>query len=114
MNPYEDFGQIQKEKIHDGKYSIKTTNGKVIDFRVRTQSEDATFAPGSRVISLRKGPDYVGFAFVHDNGRQINRWRNKHGDADWMYIAALFTRVVCENESDKGESLKAFIPERKS
>jgi len=54
------------------------TTGEHRTFRVRTQKEDAKFAPGSRIVSLLIGPDntsdYQGFGFVQDNG-WITLWK---------------------------------------
>lgn len=44
-------------------------------FQVRTQADDAKFAPGKRVVALLTGPnnerDYRSFGFVSDEGRVI-------------------------------------------
>lgn len=50
-------------------------------FRIRTQSKDARWMPGMRVISLLTGPDntsnYESFGFVGDTGIKV--WRKKRG-----------------------------------
>jgi hypothetical protein len=52
-------------------------------FSVRTQKDDAKFAPGSRIVALLTGPnneeDYTGFGFVNDRG--VHVWKSKRGDA---------------------------------
>ena len=52
-------------------------------FQIRTQPDDAKFAPGKRVIALLRGPDnesdYQPFGFVSEDGT-IYVWRSKQGD----------------------------------
>jgi hypothetical protein len=67
---------------HNG--TITCTNpasGESRTFRIRTQPDDSSFAPGKRVLSLLTGPDntsdYTGFAFVEGNRVQV--WRSKLG-----------------------------------
>ena len=78
-------------KVFNGIYTVQNTESKEHrTFRIRTQSEDATFAPNKRDVSLLVGPDntsnYKGFAFIDDNG--IHVWRKYHGQGkrsphDW-------------------------------
>lgn len=55
--------------------------GEYRTFRIRTQKEDAKFAPGSRIVSLLIGPDntsdYQGFGFVKENGWIVLWKRNR-------------------------------------
>lgn len=48
-------------------------------FRVKTQADDASFAPNARIISILSGPDnendYQGIGFVNENG--IRLWNSK-------------------------------------
>jgi len=51
-------------------------------FRIRTQAEDAKFAPGARVIGLLTGADnendYTSFGFVNPQGK-VYVWKSKQG-----------------------------------
>lgn len=82
-------------------FDIRTHNGRITasnpatgnhrTFRVRTQPQDAKFAPGKRVVSLLVGPDnesdYQGFAFVDEFGIQV--WRSKLGGVYETYARML-------------------------
>jgi len=66
---------------HNGEITmVNPATGGRRTVRIRTQKDDANFAPGERIISLLVGPDnersYKGFGFVKDDGRIIV-WR-KH------------------------------------
>lgn len=61
---------------HNGKFTVKSLRtGDHRTFQVRTQPNDAKFAPGRRVLSLLTGSDnennYTGFAFVDDHGIHV-------------------------------------------
>lgn len=63
--------------------------------RVKTQPEDARFAPGERILELLSGPDntrdYQGFAFVNvlgDGSVRIALWRSKNTQV-WRQLAAM-------------------------
>ena len=88
-------------------HSIRTHNGAVTMYnpatgahrtiRISTQSEDANFAPGQRIVSLLTGPDntsdYTGFGFLTDEG-EVRIWRKKHGG---VYEA--YARMLTEPEA---------------
>lgn len=68
---------------HNGTFTVQNKlTGEHRTFRVWRQDDDATFAPGKRILSLLTGAnnveDYTGFAFVDDKG--INVWRSKRGE----------------------------------
>lgn len=68
--------------IHNGFLTVTNqSTGEHRTFRVRTQKDDAKFAPGERIVSLLIGPDntsdYQGFGFVKDNGWIILWKRNR-------------------------------------
>ncbi|MCP4897845.1 MAG: hypothetical protein GY906_12805 [bacterium] len=70
--------------IFNGTYTITNREtGEYRTFRIRTQGEDSSFAPGKRVLSLLTGSDnttdYTGFAFVHDDGSLFTVWKKKRG-----------------------------------
>lgn len=68
---------------HNGEITMhnpETGNHRTI--RIRTQPQDATFAPGQRIAYLLNGHDnerdYLPFAFVKDTGKVIV-WRRYRG-----------------------------------
>lgn len=68
--------------MHNGTYTIEnTTTGNHRTFSIKTQSAEAKFAPGSRVVALLTGPDntadYQPFAFVTVDG--VTVWKKKRG-----------------------------------
>lgn len=70
--------------VFNGTYTIhNTATDEHRTFSVRTQADDARFAPGKRIVALLTGPDneedYDGFAFVDDRGVYV--WRKKQGVA---------------------------------
>lgn len=75
----------------NGTYTMKNLEtGEHRIFRIRTQPDDAKFAPGERVVALLTGPDnrkdFTGFGFVKDDGIRVWR-RAKVKDAPmyaWM------------------------------
>ena len=80
-------------------------------FRVRTQKEDAKFAPGSRIVSLLIGPDntsdYQGFGFVQDNG-WITLWkRNQTPQYQGLAKAIRLASRALENGQDTFTTPKA-------
>jgi hypothetical protein len=67
---------------HNGILTVKSTrSGEHRTFQIKTQGEDARFAPGRRVVSLLIGPDntsnYRSFGFVvtTPDGVRIQLWR---------------------------------------
>lgn len=69
-------------RIFNGKYTVQNrVTGEHRTFQIKTQKEDASFAPGKRILSLLTGSnnesDYTGFAFVTEEG--INVWSSKRG-----------------------------------
>lgn len=78
--------------IVDGYYTVQRENGTHITFRIRTQKDDASFAPGQQVIATLTGSDnegensYRGWGFVA-NG-DIRVWKSKANKvADWPKLA---------------------------
>ncbi len=68
---------------HNGTLTIENpATGQHRTFRIRTQKQDARFAPGQRIIGLLVGQDnendYLQFGFVNDNG-QVNVWSKYRG-----------------------------------
>jgi hypothetical protein len=64
-------------RIHDGMVTIESPTGAHRTFRVKTQGEEASFAPGKRVVSLLRGRDredwsaWTSFGFVGDCGVRV-------------------------------------------
>lgn len=87
--------------IKDDTYTIENTNtGEWRTVRLETQSLDASFAPGKRVLKLLTGKsnssDYTGFAFVSATGG-ISVWQSKRSEAiepsEWQKLAKFLERL---------------------
>jgi hypothetical protein len=67
--------------LANGVYTIENEAGDHRTISIRTQAQDAKFAPGERIAAILAGPDneedYQGFAFVKDTGFCV--WRKKRG-----------------------------------
>jgi len=79
---------IERMALPNGTFTLTNGNGEHRTLRIRTQKDDAKFAPGSRLISLLTGPDnymnYTNFGFVNGHGK-VKVWasklrQNKHGE----------------------------------
>lgn len=99
-------------KVFNGHYTIKSgQTGDHRTFRIRTQPEDADFAPGKRIVGLLTGPDnevsYTGFAFIDDDG--IFVWSKKRGEGLWATYAEMLWSLALDGEKSpwtkKGYSL---------
>ena len=87
------------------------TSGQHRTFRVRTQKEDAKFAPGMRVVALLIGPDntsdYQGFGFVQDNG-WITLWkRNRTPQYEGLAKAVRLASRALEKGEETFQTPKA-------
>ena len=74
---------LESVLTHNGRMTLHNpATGQHRTFQIRTQREDAKFAPGKRVVALLTGPDnqtdYQPFAFVDDNGIYV--WSSKRND----------------------------------
>ena len=88
----------------NGCFTIKRIEtGEHRTFRIRTQSADAKFAPGKRIVSLLTGPsnenDYQGFGFVADWGIQV--WQRHRSDkgkprTPWEWYADMLISMLRE------------------
>lgn len=93
--------------MFNGTYTIENTKtGNHRTFSIKTQSADAKFAPGSRVVALLTGPDntadYQPFAFVTTDGLTV--WKKKRGSfpvgggayqySAWEYYAMMLLDLV--------------------
>ncbi len=78
---------IESLATHNGIFTVTSiTTGEHRTFRIKTQAEDAKFAPGSRVVSLLTGPDnsndYKSFGFVnpgYQDNIKIAVWKKYRG-----------------------------------
>lgn len=90
---------------HNGKFTVKSTRtGEHRTFRVRTQPQDSSFAPGKRVLALLTGPDnensYTGFAFVDDFG--IHLWGKKKTE-QYQALANMLERLQAHEDAGRVE-----------
>lgn len=95
---------IELPVVQNGVYTIENTaTGEHRTFKIKTQSNDATFAPGERVISLLTGPnnesDYKGFGFVDNNDIRIWRSRRAASPHYEQYAKALWSLATLGAES---------------
>lgn len=105
--------------IADGFYTVQRADGTHITFKIATQSADAGFAPGSRIISTLIGQDnesdYKGFAFLFPSG-QVKVWGKMAAKVgDWAELA---TALISGDWKAAGvkwasQSGKCFICNRK-
>ena len=78
---------------HNGFITVLSkASGEHRTFRVRTQADDAKFAPGSRVVGLLVGPDntadYQDFGFVTEDGRII-LWKRYRDSEFYGWVARM-------------------------
>lgn len=85
MNTQEQIAEFFDIRSHNGIITVENTNrGTHRTFRIKTQPDDARFAPGERILSLLTGPDntsdYTQIGFVKSDGRVIlwRRFRTDH------------------------------------
>lgn len=102
-------------RTHNGKITVENTRrGTHRTFRIKTQKNDANFAPGERILSLLTGPDnessytQIGFvkpaSFRHPNGRVI-LWRKYRTEQYEALVRVLqypdhFRSLGCEYHFD--------------
>lgn len=83
---------ITVQPIRDGFYTVSLDGDKHRTFRLRTQDQDASFAPGKQIIGFLAGAsnesDYVNFAFVIDG--EIKLWRRFLHGYDQVIAAAKY------------------------
>lgn len=72
-------------RTHNGTLTLLCpSTGESVVIRIKTQSKDARFKPGERMLSVYVGPDehdFEPFAFVYPGG-DIQVWTNKRGTAE--------------------------------
>jgi len=84
---------VESIATHNGKITISNPEtGNHRTFRIKTQKDDARFAPGERIIGLLNGldneSDYLSFGFVKPDGRIIV-WRKHQGTVFERYARML-------------------------
>lgn len=87
---------------HNGEITIHNPNtGNHRTFRIRTQPNDANFAPGKRIISLLTGNDnegsYTGFGFVQPSG-VVTVWRKRRGGVYDQYARMIASPAAYEEK----------------
>ena len=90
---------------HNGKFTIKSTaTGEHRTFRVKTQAENAPFAPGKRILSLLIGSDnvnnYQQFAFVDEFG--VHVWTKKR-TPQYLAFKAMLENLTKHEEAGRVE-----------
>jgi len=104
--------QTQKMALPNGTFTLTNGNGGHRTLQIRTQKEDAKFAPGKRIIALLTGPDntsdYKPFGFVNENG--ISVWSKKRGKEQKFESLARMLWVMAHEEvnsyTERGCELK--------
>ena len=86
-------------KISNGTFTVQNRlTGEHRTFRIRTQKEDASFAPGKRVVALMTGSDnetsFEGFGFVTEDGIAV--WSSKRGANGFTAYAVLLWSLAVD------------------
>jgi len=111
--------------LYNGVYTMENEKGEHRTFRIRTQPEDANFAPGERIVSLLTGPDnvydYQGFGFLKADG-SIILWKKYRNHTFEYYRELLYTLSLYIEQSDieeveaeieyRGRSYKVMVSKR--
>lgn len=76
--------------VHNGIYTLTLPDGGHRTFRISTQGERSSFAPGRRLISLLVGPDntndYESVAFLNDTGPEVWKRHRGHRVENWLAV----------------------------
>lgn len=90
--------------LPNGTFTIVNPEGQHKTFRIKTQPQDAKFAPGERLLELMVGPDnensFRGIAFVAENG--IHLWRSQASHENQWFVG-LFERLALERTDEEVE-----------
>lgn len=83
-----------KIATHNGCITIDNpATGNHRTFRIKTQADDSTFAPGERIVALLDGPDntsnYLQFGFVKPDGSIILWKRYRNSEVFQTYVNML-------------------------
>lgn len=107
--------ETTEHKLANGKLTIQNNEtGEHRTFKVRTQPDDAPFAPGQRVIALLTGSDnevdYTGFGFVKDDG-SVHVFKRKCAPSmkkptSWQWFALMLQVLVSERLADGTRGIK--------
>ncbi len=100
---------------HNGYITVRSARtGDHRTFRIRTQKDDAKFAPGKRIVALLTGPDredyqnWQQFAFVTDG--RVKVWRSKSNPAEPTQFDH-FARILNNQEHYEENGLAEFMTE---
>lgn len=100
--------QHTEHRLANGTITVQNiATGEHRTFKVRTQPEDADFAPGKRCIALLTGTDnesnYTGFGFVGDTG-WVSVYKRKRGEPNlpsvWEKYAFMLEVLVSRVRRD--------------
>lgn len=85
-------------RVKNGTWTVRNRRtGEHRTFRIKTQRDDAKFAPGMRVLSLLTGPnneqDFTGIAFIDDTGVKV--WSKRRG-TQFEQLAQMFWLVALD------------------
>ena len=77
------LAELPDVKVFNGSITIENTaTGEHRTFQIKTQKDDAKFAPTMRIVSVLNGPDnyfnYKGFGFAFED-KGVLVWKNKRG-----------------------------------
>lgn len=83
-------------RVHNGTYTIRNrVTGDHRTYRIKTQKDDARFAPGKRILQILTGPnnerDFTGVAFLDDD--RVYVWTKKRG-TQFEVLATMFYAIV--------------------
>ena len=103
--------------LWNGKVTLRNREtGEHRTFQIRTQADDAKFAPGKRIVALLTGPnneeDYTPFAFCFENG--VVCWGKKRAEngQPWTpfqwYADMLNVLLVSDYQSRKGMTYEKY------
>jgi len=106
---------VKASPIFNGTYTVRNREtGEYRTFSIRTQADDAKFAPGQRVITLLSGPDntadYQAFGFVTDSGVRV--FRSKRGGAFDAYAKLVWLLAVHGDETPMAKRYELMLEGR--
>ena len=102
----------------NGTYTIRNKEtGEHRTFRVKTQKDDSTFAPGKRIVALLSGPnnesDYKGFGFVNDD--RIAVWTKLRGyekKSAYDWYAIMLWELATDTKSRWHENYEVLLEKK--
>lgn len=96
---------------HNGTVTVQSPTGNHRTFEIKTQKQDANFAPGKRILSLLTGPnnesDYRGLGFVIDG--KVILWKKNRTPHYWSLVKMLLADNI---ESYESKGVKYYFEGR--